>query len=70
MRAVVTSGLLEAEVSDCRGDAPRACERRLHEDVEILGEAWPAVRCQSVGADEQEPDAMALQRAEKLVPFG
>lgn len=66
----VPRGLLETELSDRGGYPSRVGRRRVDEDVEILREPRPAVRGQRVRADEQEPDAMALQRVQKLVPFG
>ncbi|HEX7838960.1 MAG TPA: hypothetical protein VF469_15890 [Kofleriaceae bacterium] len=66
----ISCDLLEAKFSDRRGHAPCVCRRRIDQNVEILCEARPAVRGQRVRADEQEPDAMALQCVQKLVPFG
>jgi hypothetical protein len=69
-RSSTPPGPREAEFSDRRGYASCVCRRWIDQDVEVLRESRPAVRGQSVRADEQEPDAMALQCVQKLVPFG
>ena len=66
----VSRGLLESELSDCRGYSPGVCGGWFYQNVEILRVPRSTVGGQSVPPDEQEPDAMALQCVQKLVPFG
>jgi len=51
-----------SSVNQRRGDPSRVCGRRGDQHIEVLGRAWPPVRRECVGADQQEPDPMALQR--------
>lgn len=66
----VPRGRFESEFSDCRGDPSCVGRGWIDQHVETLRVSWPTVGGQRVRADEQEPDAMALQRVQKLVPFG
>jgi hypothetical protein len=60
----------EPELSEGGDDPACVCRRGCDEYVEILRRAWPAVGRECVSADEQEPDPMALQGAQKLGPVG
>jgi hypothetical protein len=42
--------------------------RRVHEEIEILGEPRLTVRCYRVTSHDQEADPMVDQRDEQLVP--
>lgn len=59
--APIARSLLEAEFSDRRGDASCVGRGWIDQHVEILRVARSTVGGQRVRADEQEPDAMALQ---------
>lgn len=60
----------EAELSEGGADLARVGGRRGDEYVQILCRARPAVSGERVSPDQQEPDPMALQGAEKLGPVG
>lgn len=65
-----SSEVCESELAQRLTELARVCLARSDQDVEVLGRARTTVCCDRVRSDDHEPDAMALQSAEKLEPFG